>query len=121
MKTTLRRRLVAAALSVAAGAFGQVAFGQAAAFGQTEAGPRFPVKPITLICPWPPGGSTDIHLRKMAELGSKRLGQPGVVENRPGGSGMDGPATLSETAPGDGYTLSHFPLPAAPAADTAHA
>lgn len=72
----------------------------------------FPSKPITLICPWPAGGSTDLHLRKMAELGSKYLGTPVVVENRPGGSGMNGPATMSKTAQGDGYTLSQLPITA---------
>src|SRR5260221_9530769 len=72
----------------------------------------FPPKPITLICPWRPGGSTDIHLRKMAELGSKHLGQPVVVENRPGGSGMNGPATMAKTAAGDGYTISQLPITA---------
>lgn len=73
---------------------------------------QFPSKPITLICPWPAGGSTDLHLRKMAELGSKYLGTPVVVENRPGGSGMNGPATMSKTAQGDGYTLSQLPITA---------
>ena len=72
----------------------------------------FPSKPIILICPWPPGGSTDIHLRKMAELGAKYLGQPVVVENRPGGSGMNGPATMAKTARPDGYTLSQLPITA---------
>src|SRR5258708_2075003 len=72
----------------------------------------FPAKPITLICPWPPGGSTDIHLRKMAELGSKHLGQTVVVENRPGGSGMNGPANMAKTAAGDGYTISQLPITA---------
>jgi tripartite-type tricarboxylate transporter receptor subunit TctC len=73
---------------------------------------QFPSKPITLICPWPAGGSTDLHLRKMAELGSKYLGTPVVVENRPGGSGMNGPATMSKTAQGDGYTISQLPITA---------
>jgi tripartite-type tricarboxylate transporter receptor subunit TctC len=73
---------------------------------------QFPAKPITLICPWPAGGSTDLHLRKMAELGSKYLGTPIVVENRPGGSGMNGPATMSKTAQGDGYTIAQLPITA---------
>ncbi len=73
---------------------------------------QFPSKPITLICPWPAGGSTDLHLRRMAELGSKYLGTPVVVENRPGGSGMNGPATMSKTAQGDGYTISQLPITA---------
>jgi len=75
-------------------------------------GQAFPSKPITLICPWPPGGSTDLHLRKMAELSSKYLGQQVVVENRPGGSGMNGPATMAKTARPDGYTLSQLPITA---------
>jgi tripartite-type tricarboxylate transporter receptor subunit TctC len=72
----------------------------------------FPSKPITLICPWPAGGGTDIHLRKIAELASKRLGQPVVVENRPGGSGMNGPATMAKTARPDGYTISQLAITA---------
>lgn len=82
----------------------------AASFGASAQ--PFPSKPITLICPWPAGGSTDLHLRKMAELGSKYLGTPIVVENRPGGSGMNGPATMAKTAQGDGYTLSQLPITA---------
>jgi len=72
----------------------------------------FPAKPITLICPWPAGGSTDLHLRKMAELASKRLGQTVIIENKPGGSGMNGPATMTKTARPDGYTLSQLVITA---------
>jgi len=72
----------------------------------------FPSKPITLICPWPAGGGTDIHLRKIAELAAKRLGQAVVVENRPGGSGMNGPATMAKTARPDGYTISQLAITA---------
>ena len=67
-------------------------------------------RPITLICPWPPGGSTDLHLRKFAEISQKYLGQPMVVENKPGGGGMNGPATMAKTARPDGYTLSQLPV-----------
>jgi tripartite-type tricarboxylate transporter receptor subunit TctC len=72
----------------------------------------FPAKPVTLICPWPAGGGTDIHLRKIAELAAKRLGQAVVVENRPGGSGMNGPATMAKTARPDGYTISQLAITA---------
>ena len=72
----------------------------------------FPVKPVTLICPWPAGGSTDLHLRKIAELASKRLGQTVIVENKPGGSGMNGPATMAKTARPDGYTVSQLTISA---------
>ena len=70
----------------------------------------FPSKPISLICPWPPGGSTDLHLRKFAEIASKQLGQTIIIENKPGGGGMNGPATMSKTARADGYTLSQLPM-----------
>jgi tripartite-type tricarboxylate transporter receptor subunit TctC len=72
----------------------------------------FPAKPVTLICPWPAGGGTDLHLRKLGELASKQLGQAVVIENRPGGSGMNGPATMSKTARPDGYTVSQLAITA---------
>lgn len=70
----------------------------------------FPSKPVTLICPWPPGGSTDTHLRQFARIAQKYLGQPVVVENRPGAGGMLGPATMARTAKPDGYTVSQLPV-----------
>ena len=73
---------------------------------------KFPSRPITLICPWPPGGGTDLHLRKLAQLASKHLGQNVIVENRAGGSGMNGPATMSKTARPDGYTISQLTISA---------
>jgi tripartite-type tricarboxylate transporter receptor subunit TctC len=72
----------------------------------------FPARPITLICPWPAGGGTDLHLRKLGEIASKHLGQPVVIENRPGGSGMNGPATMAKTARPDGYTISQLAITA---------
>jgi tripartite-type tricarboxylate transporter receptor subunit TctC len=72
----------------------------------------FPAKPVTLICPWPPGGSTDTHLRKFAQVAQKYLGQSMVVENRPGGGGMNGPGTMARTARADGYTLAQLPVSA---------
>jgi tripartite-type tricarboxylate transporter receptor subunit TctC len=78
----------------------------------TAVGQTFPAKPITLICPWPPGGTTDVHLRKFAEIAQKYLGQPVVIENKPGGSGMIGPAQMARLARADGYTLSQLPITA---------
>jgi tripartite-type tricarboxylate transporter receptor subunit TctC len=72
----------------------------------------FPAKPVTLICPWPAGGGTDLHLRKLAEIAARHLGQPVIVENRPGGSGMNGPATMAKTARPDGYTISQLAITA---------
>jgi tripartite-type tricarboxylate transporter receptor subunit TctC len=73
---------------------------------------QFPAKPVTLICPWPAGGGTDLHLRKLAEIAAKHLGQPVIVENRPGGSGMNGPANMAKTAKPDGYTISQLAITA---------
>jgi tripartite-type tricarboxylate transporter receptor subunit TctC len=70
----------------------------------------FPNRPITLICPWPPGGSTDVHLRQFAQIASRHLGQNVVVENKPGAGGMLGPGTMARTAQPDGYTVSQLPV-----------
>jgi tripartite-type tricarboxylate transporter receptor subunit TctC len=102
------KRVVAA---LGAGLMSAAAFGHVA-FAQSGPSQTFPAKPITLICPWPAGGSTDIHLRKMAELASKYLGQPVIVENKPGGSGLVGPTTMAKTARADGYTVSQLPITA---------
>jgi tripartite-type tricarboxylate transporter receptor subunit TctC len=70
----------------------------------------YPSKPVTLIVPWPPGGSTDRHLRGLAEIASKYLGQNIVVENKPGGGGTIGPSQMALQAKPDGYTISQFPM-----------
>jgi tripartite-type tricarboxylate transporter receptor subunit TctC len=72
----------------------------------------YPTKPVTLIVPWPAGGSTDIYFRKLGEVTARHLGQPLVIENRPGGSGMNGPATMAKTARPDGYTISQLAITA---------
>jgi tripartite-type tricarboxylate transporter receptor subunit TctC len=70
----------------------------------------FPTKPVTLVCPWPAGGSTDLVMRALAEATGKHLGQPVVIENKPGGGGTVGPATMAATARPDGYTVSQIPI-----------
>ena len=93
--------------------FGTLAMAAAALLAASSAlAQSFPSKPVTLICPWPAGGSTDLHLRKIAELASKRLGQTVIVENKPGGSGMVGPSTMAKTARPDGYTVSQLTISA---------
>ena len=69
----------------------------------------YPARPITLIVPWPAGGQTDITMRILADLASRPLGQPVIIENRPGAAGtLVGPA-LHNAAP-DGYVLGQLPL-----------
>jgi len=70
---------------------------------------QFPTKPITLICPWPAGGSSDLVMRAFAESVGKELGQQVVVENRPGASGTMGAGALVNARP-DGYTLTQLPI-----------
>jgi len=70
----------------------------------------YPTKPITLIVPWPAGGSTDVAMRAVAESASKHLGQPIVVDNKAGASGTLGPATMAATAKPDGYTIAQMPI-----------
>ena len=71
---------------------------------------EFPAKPITLIVPWPAGGPTDITMRAMADAAAKHLGQPIIIENKAGGAGTVGPATMAATAKPDGYTLVQMPI-----------
>jgi tripartite-type tricarboxylate transporter receptor subunit TctC len=70
----------------------------------------YPTKPVTLIVPWPAGGPTDVTMRAMADAASKYLGQPFIIENKAGGSGTVGPATMAATAKPDGYTLVQMPI-----------
>jgi tripartite-type tricarboxylate transporter receptor subunit TctC len=70
----------------------------------------YPTKPITLIVPWPAGGSTDISMRAIAESASKVLGQPIAIDNKAGGGGTVGPATMAAAAKPDGYTIAQIPI-----------
>lgn len=69
-----------------------------------SAAAAWPEKSVTVIVPFPPGGATDTVARAVAQKMSARLGQPFVVENRPGATGTIG-ATAVKRAPADGYTL----------------
>ena len=69
----------------------------------------FPVKPIKLVIAFPAGGPTDITMRVLADNASKILGQPVVVENKPGAGGTL-PAQALQGTSADGYTLAQIPL-----------
>lgn len=72
--------------------------------GSALAQAPYPNKPIRLIVPFAPGGSTDIAARLVAEFGGRELGQQIVVENKPGAGGSTGMEFVAKAA-ADGYTL----------------
>jgi len=69
----------------------------------------FPSKPIRLVIAFPAGGPTDITMRQLADNAGKILGQPIVVENKPGAGGTL-PAQQLQSSPADGYTVAQIPL-----------
>ncbi|WP_439596351.1 Bug family tripartite tricarboxylate transporter substrate binding protein [Falsiroseomonas sp.] len=88
--TGLTRRGLGAALTMALAA---------PAFGQT-----WPTRPLRIVVPFPPGGSTDVLARRLAERLTVSLGQTVVVENRPGAGGTVGADAVAKSPP-DGHTL----------------
>ena len=64
----------------------------------------YPTRPVRIIVGFPAGGATDILARLMGQWLSERLGQPFVIENRPGGGGNIATEAVVR-APADGYTL----------------
>ena len=93
-----RRRAFALA---AAGLFATAGF---ALPGVASAQTAWPAKPITLVIPFPPGGSADVIGRLVGQRMSDELGQPVIIDNRPG-AGTAIAAGLVAKAPADGYTL----------------
>ncbi|HSV79405.1 MAG TPA: tripartite tricarboxylate transporter substrate binding protein [Ramlibacter sp.] len=74
------------------------------ATANVSAADPFPNRPIRIIIPFAPGGLIDVNTRWVAERMANRLGQPVIVENRPGGEGLIG-IRAAKSAPADGYTL----------------
>lgn len=72
---------------------------------------EYPSRPITLIVPWAAGGSTDVVLRAVADVAGKKLGQPFVIDNKPGATGTMGPGTMALNAKPDGYTIAQVSVP----------
>jgi tripartite-type tricarboxylate transporter receptor subunit TctC len=83
--------------AIACAAFAAVAAAQTPVAG-------YPAKPIRLVVPFPPGGSTDTVARVLAPRIAERLGQPVIVDNRPGAGGSLGVEAVAKSTP-DGYTI----------------
>ena len=81
----------------------------AAALAALPAAAQYPAKPIRIVVPFPPGGGVDIVARTVGEKISGRLGQPVVVDNKPGASMTIGTDAVAKSAP-DGYTLLLGPI-----------
>src|SRR5471032_2205274 len=79
---------------------GIVAFACAAP-GRTQA---YPIKPIHIVVPFPPGGPSDYAARSVSQHLPALIGQPVIVENRTGGAGITGTDAVAKSVP-DGYTL----------------
>lgn len=95
MKNDNRRQAIARSLALALAATAAPAFAQA---------PGFPSRPLRLVVPFPPGGSTDLLARRIGDKLAAAFGQPVVVDNRPGAGGSVGGLVVSQAA-ADGYTL----------------
>ncbi len=93
--STRRRVLLLAATAVGAAAAAPAALGQPA---------RWPTKPIRIVVAFPPGGLTDAYARQYAEFLGGKLGQPVVVENKPGAGAIIGIDLVAKSPP-DGHTL----------------
>ncbi len=97
-----RRRLIQSAATLAVSSLALQSH------AQNKAQP-FPGRPLKLIVAFPAGGPTDITMRVLADNASKILGQPVVIENKPGAGGTL-PAQTLQSTPADGYTLAQIPL-----------
>ncbi len=106
MAPSIRRR--AALLALGGASFGAAAAGPLArpAIAQPSG---FPGRPIRMLIPWGPGGTTDVQMRALCDAASKRLGQPVVPENKAGAGGILGAQALLNERP-DGHTLAQMPI-----------
>ena len=97
MRTAAARIILAASITLAA-------LGAPQAFAQGA--DAFPGKPVRIVVGFPPGGSSDVSARLVAERMSEEWKQPVIVDNKPGAGGTIAAASVA-SAPADGYTLLH--------------
>jgi len=90
--------------AVAAGSVLTVAALAALTAGSARAAQDWPQRPVSVVVPFPAGGSTDTIARMLTAPLNEKLGQPFVVDNKPGATGAIG-ATFVKRAPADGYTM----------------
>ncbi|MFJ4291731.1 Bug family tripartite tricarboxylate transporter substrate binding protein [Cupriavidus sp. NPDC089707] len=90
--------------AVAVGSVLTVAALAALAAGNAQAAQDWPQRPVSVVVPFPAGGSTDTIARMLTAPLNEKLGQPFVVDNKPGATGAIG-ATFVKRAPADGYTM----------------
>lgn len=95
--TLTRRNLLGAALAL----LGSMSM---ASMPALAAKPNYPTGPVNIVLPFPPGGSTDVVARVIADKLSKKWDQPVTVDNRPGGGGLIGAQAVQRAKP-DGSTL----------------
>ncbi|WP_373376625.1 Bug family tripartite tricarboxylate transporter substrate binding protein [Cupriavidus nantongensis] len=101
MKSSIKHRVARSARSIALAAAGVAALHTAPTALAADA---WPAKPIKVIVPYTPGGSTDTVSRVVFEQVSQRLGQPIIIENKPGANSTLGVGVAARSAP-DGYTF----------------
>src|SRR5438094_8888639 len=70
----------------------------------------FPARPVTLIVPWPAGGTTDVVMRALATATERHLSQSLVIENRSGAAGTLGPGQMAANVRPDGYTVAQIAI-----------
>src|SRR5919201_2025532 len=90
--------------------FAAVLLGLLMGGGSLAEAQTFPARPVTLIVPWPAGGTTDVVMRALATATEKHLGQSLVIENRGGAAGTLGPGSMAANAKPDGYTVAQIPI-----------